>query len=495
MTITRRLTAAIGVGSLALLGAAAFAGPANADTTGGNAPAGPYTLTITKLQNPPGGGTPSDGTAQTSGSTSGLTPIPGVVFSIAPVNGVDLTTPAGWTTAAGLTVNSSGQVVGGGTTYTTGAAAALPATGGSGVTTYTTSTPAVYEVTETSAPAGTQLGAPFLVTLPLPQGGNWLTNVFVYPKNTVEGAPVKAVDDSGAYGIGGSVTWRVASTVPNQVAGNAFTQYSLTDPLDARLTPPAPATVTVSLASSTGAAIALPAADYIVSVSGQTVTVDFTASGLALLTANPGAVVTATIPTVVGAVGNGTIQNIANQTIATQSGSTVTTPSNAVQDTWGDVSLRKVDPNGTALAGAQFQVFTSQAAAQSLTDPVAVNGATSFTSDASGAVAIAGLKAQNDGAGANLTYYLVETQAPAGYVIAPAFAQAAGGYALTVAPGAGTNPTVTVTDSQAPPIALPLTGSTGTTVFVVGGLALAALAVGAALLVVRRRSREEGPAA
>ncbi|MFE4468002.1 SpaH/EbpB family LPXTG-anchored major pilin [Leifsonia sp. NPDC056824] len=489
MTI-RRLTAAIGVGAVALLGAAAFAGPASADTTGGNAPAGPYTLTITKLQNPPGGGTPTDGTAQ----TSGLTPIPGVVFSVAPVNGVDLTTPAGWTTAAGLTVNSAGRVVGGGTSYTTGATTALPATGGSGITSYTTSTPAVYEVTETSAPAGTELGAPFLVTLPLPQGGNWLTNVFVYPKNTVEGAPVKAVDDTGAYGVGASVTWRVASTVPNQVAGNAFTQYSLTDPLDARLTPPTPGSVTVSLASSTGAAIALPAADYTVGVAGQTVTVDFTASGLALLTANPGAVVTATIPTVIGTVGSGTIQNIADQTISTQTGTTVTTPSNPVQDTWGDVSLHKVDPNGKALAGAQFQVFTSPADAQNLSNPVAVNGATTFTSDASGAVAIDGLKAQNDGAGADLTYYLVETQAPAGYTIAPAFAQAAGGYAETVAPGAA-NPTVTVTDPQAPPIALPLTGSTGTTVFVVGGLALAALAVAAAVLVVRRRTREEGPAA
>ncbi len=58
MIIRRRLTAAIGVGALALLGAAAFAGPASADTTGGNAPGGPYTLTITKLQNPPAAGPP-----------------------------------------------------------------------------------------------------------------------------------------------------------------------------------------------------------------------------------------------------------------------------------------------------------------------------------------------------------------------------------------------------------------------------------------------------
>lgn len=488
----RRLTAAVGAGALALLAATAYVVPASADTTGGDAPAGPYTLTITKLQNPPGGGTVADGTAR---STSALTPIPGVVFSIAPVNGVDLTTPAGWTTAAGLTVDASGQVTDGATVYTTGAAAVLPATDGSGVSSFTTSTPAVYELTETSAPAGTELGAPFLVTLPLPQSGNWLTNVFVYPKNTVQGAPVKTVDDATAHGVGSTVDWTVTSTVPNQVAGDAFTQYSLTDALDARLTPPAPAAVTVSLASATGAAIALQPTDYAVTVSGQTVTVDFTASGLALLTTNPATVITATIPTVVNAVGDGTIRNIANQSISTATGSAITTPSNSAEDTWGALTLHKVDPNGKSLSGARFQVFTSASDARSLTDPVAVDGATTFTSDSAGKVAIDGLKAQNDGTGPNLTYYLVETQAPAGYVIAPAFAQASGGYAVTVLPGSTANATVTVTDPQAPPIALPLTGSAGTAIFVGGGLALAGLAVGAAVLVLRRRGGREEPAA
>ncbi|MGH1522741.1 SpaH/EbpB family LPXTG-anchored major pilin [Leifsonia sp. L25] len=477
----RRIGALLGAGALALVGVAAIAGPADAAT--GNVPAGPYTLTITKLANPATGGTPTNGTQQ---NVSSLTPIPGVVFSIAPVNGVDLTTAAGWTTAAGLTVNASGQVVNGGTTYTTGTAASLTETNSSGVTTYSTSTPSVYEVTETSAPAGTELGQPFLVTLPLPQSNNWLSNVYVYPKNTVQGAPVKTVDDTGAYGLGSTVNWSVAATVPNQKAGDPLTQFTIADALDSRLTPPAAANVTVSLASSTGTAISLPAADYTVAVSGQTVTVTFTPAGLTLLTANPGAVVTAKIPTVVNAVGTGTIQNVANQTIQSSTTQPITTPSNSVQDTWGDVTLRKVDPNGNTLSGAQFQVFTSSANASSLTSPVSVGGATTFTSDAGGTVAINGLKAQTDGTGADLTYYIVETQAPAGYTVAPAFAKAAGGYAVTVAPGSA-NPTITVTDPQTPPIALPLTGSSGTAVFVVGGLALLALAAAAGILVVRRR--------
>jgi hypothetical protein len=108
-TRMRRLTAAVGAGDLALLGAVALAIPANADTTGGNVPAGPYNLTTTKLQNPTTGGTATNGTQQ---DVSALTPIPGVQYSIVPVNGIDLTTAAGWTTAATLSVNTSGQIAG-----------------------------------------------------------------------------------------------------------------------------------------------------------------------------------------------------------------------------------------------------------------------------------------------------------------------------------------------------------------------------------------------
>ncbi len=500
----RRLSAVVGAGALALLGVAAVAAPANADTTGGNAPAGPYNLTITKLQNPTSGGTSTgdNGTQQTP--PAGATPIQGVVFSIAPVNGVDLTTPAGWTTAAGLTVNAAGQVVNGGTTYTTGAATALPATSATGVTTYSTSTASVYEVTETNVtgatdpatgkPVAVQVGSPFLVTLPLPQNNSWLTNVYVYPKNTVQNAPVKAVNDTGAYGVGSTVTWSISSTVPNQAAGNPITGYSITDALDARLTPPAAAAVTVTAKTSTGTALTIPAADYTTTVTGQTVSVVFTAAGLTLLNANPSAVITVGIPTVVNSDGNGTIPNTATQLINTQDGKSTTTPTNTVNDTWGNVTLHKVDPNGTALAGAQFQVFTSKADAQALTNPVSVSGATTFTSDASGNVAINGLKAQNNGTGANLTYYIVETKAPAGYVIATAFQQSTGGYAETVAPGTSANATVTVTDPQVAPIALPLTGSTGSAIFIGGGLTLAAIAVAAALLLVRRRRAEAGEA-
>lgn len=497
---TKRLSAVLGATALAILACGVSVAPANADTTGGNVPAGPYNLTITKLQNPASGGTGTDGAQQTLTDPKPLT---GVNFSIAPVQGVDLSTAAGWTTAADLKVNSSGQVVdGSGTVYTTGSPTALASTDADGVTTYSTSNANVYEVTETSAPAGVQLGEPFLVELPLPQAstGNWLTDVFVYPKNTVLGAPVKTVDDSKAHAVGDTVDWTITDTVPNQAAGNPLVKYTLTDALDARLTAPSSADVTVSLADASGTAITLPAADYTVDVSGQTVTVDFTAAGLALLTANPSSVITVGFSTVVNAVGDGTIANTATLTSQSQSqadnGTPPTdTPSNTTDTTYGDVTLHKQDANGNALKDAEFEVFTSQADAKSLSNPVSVDGATTFTSAADGTVAINGLKAQENGQGADLTYYIVETKAPAGYGIAAAWSQAQGGTAVTVNPGdASANPVITVTDPQAPAIALPLTGSTGTAIFLGGGLTLAALAAIGAVLIIRRRRRESAQA-
>ncbi|MDR2999156.1 MAG: SpaH/EbpB family LPXTG-anchored major pilin [Microbacterium sp.] len=489
-----RRMAGLGAAALAILASVVVTAPANADTPGGNVPPGPYSLTITKLENPAAGGTPTSGVKQT---LTGATPIDGVNFSIAPVQGVDLSTSAGWAKAADLKVNNSGQVVdGSGTVYTTGSATPLAPTGPGGVTTYSTSNANVYLVTETSAPSGVQIGAPFLVELPMPQSSTngWLTDVFVYPKNTKLGAPVKTVDDSGAHAVGDTVNWTVTNTVPNQAAGNPLVKYTLSDELDTRLTAPDEAEVEVSLAGAGGGAITLLPGDYSVDVTGQVLTVDFSATGLAKLTANPSSVITVKFSTVVNSVGeDGTITNVATLTSQSKSqldnGTPPTeTPSNETETTFGDVTLRKTDPNGIVLKDAEFQVFTSLDDAKALTNPVSVDGVTTFKSDANGAVKISGLKAQENGQGASLTYYIVETQAPAGFGIAAAWSQAQGGTAVTVNPGdVSHNEIITVVDPQAPAISLPLTGSTGTAIVLGGGLALAAIAAVGGTLIVRRR--------
>jgi fimbrial isopeptide formation D2 family protein/LPXTG-motif cell wall-anchored protein len=324
---------------------------------------------------------------------------------------------------------------------------------------------------------------PFLVTLPLPLASNnsWLTNVFVYPKNTVANAPTKTIDDSSALGLGQTVNWTISSTVPTSAQGTALTSYVVSDTLDPRLTLTSTSAVTVTLDGTP-----VPAGDYTVAVDNGVLTVTFNGDGVALLAANSGKTLAVGIPTTVTSVGSGTIQNAP---VTTVNGTTYTgTP---VQTTWGSVQLKKVDQSspGNVLAGAVFEVFTNQADAKALTNPVSVNGQTQFTSGADGLVDIAGLKAQINGQGPNLTYYLVEVTPPNGFQIAPSFSQSTGGTAVTVTPGGiNANPQIVVADPQTPPISLPLTGSTGTMIFAASGTALIALALAAAFLFYRRKA-------
>lgn len=478
----RALTAA-GAVVLALTGLTLAGGAANADSVG-NLPAGPYTLNITKLQQPATAGTTTNGTQQ---NVSGLTPVPGVQYQIQPVNGVDLSTSTGWQTASTLTVSSTGVVSGGGTTYTVGSATQLPLTSSSGVTSYTTSSAAVYLVTEVSAPAPVVgVAPPFLVTLPLPLASNnsWLTNVFVYPKNTAANTPTKTINDSSALGLGQTVSWTISSTLPTFAQGTSLTSYVVSDTVDPRLTVTSTSAVTVSLGGT-----AVPSADYTVAVNSGVLTVTFNSAGISLLGANAGSTLAVGIPTTVTSVGSGTIQNTP---VTTVNGTSYTgTP---VQTTWGSLQLKKVDQStpGNALSGAVFEVFTNQTDAKALSNPVSVSGQSQFTSDSTGLVNIAGLKAQLDGQGPDLTYYLVEVTPPNGFQVAPSFSQSSGGFAVTVSPGGITaNPQIVVADPQTPPISLPLTGSTGTMIFAAAGTALIALALSAAFLFYRRRAETE----
>lgn len=487
-----RALATVGALALGLAGVAAMAAPANAaGPTVPNLPGGSYTLNITKYAQPnPPLDLGHDGSQQNVPST--VTPLAGVVYTVAPVEGVDLTTAAGWQLTEGMTVSPTGVVTDANhNTYTVGTATTLPATNAAGATSFTdNSGPAVYVVTETSAGGNNvpNLAPPFLVTLPLPQAStnSWLTTVWVYPKNVTAQAPVKTVDDSGSFGLGQSVNWTISATVPNEPAGTNLTSFIVKDALDARLTPPSTSSVNVTFKDAGGTAVAIPAGSYTTTVTGQDLAVTFTTAGLAWLSesAQQGGTVTAAFATVVNSIGTGTIQNtpMVNVNGHDYSGS-------PVQTTWGALNLKKVGgtPDGAALQGAVFSVYTSAADAKAGSNPVSVNGQTTFTSDSSGNVAIAGLKSQTDGAGANLTYYIVETQAPTGYNIAGGYDAASGGHAVTVYPGTTANATITVVDPQVPPFVLPLTGSTGTALFIGGGIALIGIAAGAALIAYRRK--------
>lgn len=481
----RTLVTTVVASCVAIAGVLIASGPASADPSVGNIPSGPYSLTITKYENPVSGPVANDGGAQQS--VSGLTPLANVDYSIAPVSGVDLTTAAGWQTSSTLHVSTTGVVTdNSGITYPTGAATVLSPTDANGVTTFTSQNPGVFVVTETSAPQGViAVAPPFLVTLPMPKNDTWLSNVYVYPKNTVAVDPTKTINDSNAYGLGQSVNWTINETIPSFAAPATLTSFVVKDALAPQLTLVGTANVTVTLNGN-----AVPASDYAVAVDqNNNFTVTFTGTGISLLAATPGGLLAVGVPTTVTSVGSGTIQN--TPVVSINNEDFTGTP---VDSTWGAVQLKKVDMNNPsdALQGAVFQVFTSRTDAESLTNPVSVDGATNFTSGSDGLVNIAGLKAQQDGNGPDLTYYIVETTAPTGFSIAPAFSQNSGGQSVTVNPGpvgTSTNPLIVVADPQVSPLLLPLTGSTGTVVFIGGGLAVIALAIGLALIATKRKRR------
>ncbi len=156
---------------------------------------------------------------------------------------------------------------------------------------------------------------------------------------------------------------------------------------------------------------------------------------------------------------------------------------------WGEMTLQKVDENGTALAGAAFSVYATEADALAGTNPIVLNGQSTFTVAADGTLTISGLRYSDWADGAAVapgsadyrTYYLVETTAP------PA------GYELLAEPisflinSASTTVGIDLSVKNIPSnggFELPLTGGVGTGLLYAAG---ALLVVGAGLLFVRNR--------
>ncbi len=438
-------------------------------------------LTIHKFEKP---ATPSklpnDGTALTAAQLQELTPMAGVTFTVQKVNNIDLSTNAGWTAAAALTPAQAAAQAGPGSSVTTGAA---------GTATLGNLPLGLYLVTETGYPAGVTPSAPFLVTLPMtdPAGGNgWLFDVNVYPKNAVTTA-TKTVNDASVVKLGDNVQWTVTSDIPNV---SPIDGYRVVDKLDPKLS-----YTNSTVALSNSAALVLNT-DYTIvfNAASNTLTVDFTASGRAVLAENPTAKVRVTVNTAVNTVGEITntalvYPNAASFTITPgQPGGPVVTPPVAVTK-WGDIVLHKKDSQSSAaLSGAVFSVYPSRADALAGRNAISVGGASSWTTDASGNLVISGLRYSNRANGKAVSpgqpgyqsYWLVETKAPSGYAL---LAEPVETTVISDDPSA-----VTVTIGNAKQNAgfqLPLTG-TGTWGLTAGGILVLA---GAALFMGTGRRR------
>lgn len=428
-------------------------------------------LTIHKFEEPDvASGLANDGTELSGAQTAALTPLADVTFSLRQVPGIDLSTNAGWQAASDLTVA-------GAATATSGVSPLVGTTGADGVVRFADLPLGVYLVTETDYPAGAAPAAPFLVTLPLTHPtslSSWLYDVHVYPKNVVTGA-TKTVEDADDIKVGDTITWTITGDIPN---GGRTDGYVITDQLADQL-----AYDRTSVSLSDGTAVLEGTHYTVTSVSGL-VTIRFTEAGLDLLAAHDTARVVVELDTVVTAIGE--ISNTATvfpNLSAIDSGNGVTTPPSVTK--YGNATALKVDPDGTVLAGARFEVYPTLADAQAGTNAIVIDGQSSWVSGTDGVLTISGLRYSNFRDGVEIAdrsqwthYYLAEVEAPAGFELLAQpieFDVTSGDTAVDL--------TIENVRSNAG-FQLPLTGANGTAMIVLaGGLLL----TGSVLLAVRSR--------
>ena len=523
-TLGRRAAAAAGVLTLAFLGLAPSAVATETPNYGNIKTEVKGSLAIHKHLTGGGKdiGTPT-GTAQNADDKGPA--VEGVVFTAYPITDINLKDPAGWDTISDLArtgvpdsacTNPAAPTLG---AHKFGTPKVSPATNSEGLATITEMPVQAYLVCETTTPGDiVQKAKPFVVTIPHPNtaagaDGQWIYDVNVYPKNeAIDVDKTIQAQKLNGYGVGSLIKFPVSSTAPTLDAKSFYKYFQLKDTLDDRLSE-----VTATEVSLEGAT--LQPTDYQVDTNGQTVTVTFTAEGLKKIKAAPGKKVSAVFQGKVTKAGNGTITNraqvISDTVYAEQPPTPVTPPtdpenpptSEDVTSRWGDLSIKKVDTHQqgqtkAGLQGAQFQLYKAKDAYANTCskvkdgDPIAINGQTTLTTDAQGAIDIKGLFISDSIDGADRDnqkdatercYVLVETKAPAGYVL-PAGDAAVTAVKVKVGEVATDNVTVENTKQSVP--GLPLTGANGMLILTASGASLLMIAVGS-VLVARYRERKQ----
>ncbi|WP_194948669.1 SpaH/EbpB family LPXTG-anchored major pilin [Actinomyces trachealis] len=376
----------------------------------------------------------------------------------------------------------------------------------------------------------------------------WVYDVRAFPKNTPISKPVKTVtvlDTAHGLGVDKQVTYTVDAVVP--VIANATENFKYLNIFDKF----AVGTTGISIESvevgtgqggtfANGAAV--PAEKYTRTEdsTNRFAQVDFnTADGLAYLETIGGKTIRVTFKAKVDSIKNaGAVANQAHYVVDTESipgpPNTPPTPptpptvppvtppttpdgdpgvppgndnpSNKVISNWGELKVTKKDAaNSKVLKDATFQVYEADqpfaADCSTVTkkgDPLSVNGKTEFTSDDSGVVTVNGLfidskwtesKDEDAPEHTSRCYVLVETKAPAGYVLPTgAAAETKVKVATGKVPASTTLADITNTKSNVPQ--LPLTGASGQVLMMAGGAALVLLA-GGTVMVARRREAQD----
>lgn len=487
-SVGRRLVAALGAAALSLVGVAGISSAAFADQGANGTPPGEAaegttgTLTVHKyagsVTDP---ALPNNGTVQTPDRPV----LAGIEFTVCQVDNIDLTTSAGWSAAEDVTVDNA--------TCETGEPRRIP-TDVDGVANFTSLPIGLYLVEETNTPADVTPAAPFLVSVPYPstsgtgdaQTTNWLWTVHVYPKNSLEGSGEKTVADPATNGLGSTVPWQIKTRpIGSFNDGQPLTAYTVKDSLDVRLT---------YVANSAKVYVVSPTGNSTLLSENYSLAAPTTGGGEMIVTFDvnyvnglpAGTTFKITFDTTVTAIGNGTIENSSTEYVNNVAEGY--TP-NTVSTDWGAAKLLKHAKDNTAqgLSGAKFEVYnSSNGACSELGSKITVNDATEFISDSSGVVDIPGLYVGKNSETPSRVYCVVETQAPAGYVLdrSPK--------AITVTPGvvAGETYTLPIPNTPTEGPNLPLTGANGQLLALIGGGSLVLLAAGTAL-VARKRSHQD----
>ena len=475
----RRALALVGVAALALIGtagigSAAFAAdelPAVPAPSISNITGTMGSLTIHKHSGDPGAA--GDGSvitdpAKITALGAGLV---GVDFNVQRVakSGVpiDLTTAAGWDAAQLVT---PGNVMA--APYSFSSTTSVT-TGAGGVVTVPDLPYGLYYVTETDPGDNSVVSqvAPFLVSIPYPvaSDSSWLYNVHVYPKNKLNTTvPTKTVSGPTAPVLGSTVTWTVTAPIQALGAGDTYRSFVISDLLDPRLE------LTGIVVKIDGDVIGVdPVTGYTPSGAGQTVIVTLNTDARMDLVA--GENVTVEYTTKVVSLGdNGLIDNTGLVYV-----NDTTKETDHPRTNWGPLTITKKaaqEPNRT-LQGAEFTLHETKGG------PVVGT----YTTNSSGQIVIDGLYV---GSGTDVTqdYWLHETKAPAGYALP--LGDAAWTMVTVDAAGASDPTMLTINNTQQNGPNLPLTGSSGTTMFMLGGLALLLAAGGMALVASSRRRQD-----
>ena len=250
--------------------------------------------------------------------------------------------------------------------------------------------------------------------------------------------------------INQAVTFYLKPEVPANIADAS--QYTVTDTIDSRLTFDASQTISVTPADAAGNALTTTSTlsrdrDYQITMplgsNSNTLTIDFTADGRKALSDMGAASVlityTASINTSATDSIGVAIPNQATLTYTNKAGVTSRMDSNEVEVHTGAVEVTKTDENEKPLAGAEFQIFSSESDAGALKNPISVinedgQEVTSVTTGADGKAifyglpygpqvvspsssSVTGYAADNTSAGNSTVYYVAESKAPDGYAL------------------------------------------------------------------------------